>query len=729
MPTNSEAKAVFAQKVTGHFLNELLYYTDPDVQTTAHQPGVATAESWTQILVAQKSIPKPKTGERFIELERTLTSLYCLNLVAEHNYDGFTAAQPAHEKMNLTLFESLCADTNSAMPDDGSAMVLGALIVYSDLGKSPVTRAKAEKFGIDPKLDNDELILEILKLKDKDVVEILPSFYILKPKDREMLRKAYPMMRACFGHIYFLEGGQKTLETIAKGILSIHDPKEASNLLDLVFYAQFYDAIGAQGQANISGSLTCNDNFFKGYMLVRETVFNLEMFLRDGHSVEKAASEALSLFLEKRAKMINIKLSINQFSTRNDYEFVLRLACTLRIYDAETAKKLRKAFHKLPIEHQELLASQLSLNAKSGINAFTKSPHYVATMAQNISTKLFKENKIDEAITQALNAEICLAMLIAEINEKHSAIATQSKYPLSFGKLAFRASEKDFCDPTTFDSSLAVWALPRPEPEGKIKNLIFDLGHVFIRIDMQCKSVYEAFSQLAKTQGKTLPAEAVSKVFTKEITDSYHRGIMSNEVFRKTICDALELANVSNEDFDKAWTASIFASPETVKRRLDYLDGLVHEGYNIYLLSKNNEIHRIHTKTNYDGMHWGHYFFKQYYSNENGLCKPDAEAFRIILRENRLKAAETMFFDDVIDYVNAAWSVGIRGRQFTVNHPMTNIKFMIDATNQTDSKTSEKVQRMSAIGIFAVNKWLALHASRKVKIVSEEKAETMRSTR
>jgi len=114
----------------------------------------------------------------------------------------------------------------------------------------------------------------------------------------------------------------------------------------------------------------------------------------------------------------------------------------------------------------------------------------------------------------------------------------------------------------------------------------------------------------------------------------------------------------------------------------------------------------------YDGTHWGKYFFKQYYSNETGLYKPDAEGYLQILKENQLKPNETLFFDDVIKYVDAAWKYGICARQFTVRRSIIDIKLIIDAITQNE-KSGIEVSRLSTLRFFAAAKFKQLLTPRE----------------
>ena len=81
-------------------------------------------------------------------------------------------------------------------------------------------------------------MLAILQLDDAKIAAILPSFDSLSQSSKKLLRQAYSIMTACFGHLYFLEGGIKTLEVIADALQGI-ELTQRKELLDLVFLAQF----------------------------------------------------------------------------------------------------------------------------------------------------------------------------------------------------------------------------------------------------------------------------------------------------------------------------------------------------------------------------------------------------------------------------------------------------------------------------------------------------------
>lgn len=251
-------------------------------------------------------------------------------------------------------------------------------------------------------------------------------------------------------------------------------------------------------------------------------------------------------------------------------------------------------------------------------------------------------------------------------------------------------------------------SITNPQTTTKIKNLIFDLGHVFIRIDKSRLTVFKAFSQLTQRYGKALTVEAVAQIFNDAKTDAevinFHRGKLKPSQFRENIKNKLGISKASDSEFDKAWCASVLGHPNIVKLRLEYLKKLNALGYKIFLLSNNNEIHRINCNIHYSGVHWGQYFLKQYYSDITGNYKPSAMSWNQILTENNLLAAETMFFDDTPKIIKASWDVKIPARVFTVNRVMEDVPLMIDAVNKAYER-GIKADSLNTLSLFAINKF------------------------
>jgi hypothetical protein len=466
MPLNEICRKQVIDTISSRYPTEIQYYTHPKVQTTSHAVGDPDKASWTNELLDNKVIhTRPVTGDRFIEVERTATALYnCLlmNLEFKDSYDAFSACQrnnpeiASDEIISKDSFKKIYNKTNSILNNDSDKQaVLMDLIIYSDIGKSPrfkeLVEESCKKVGIyiDLTLDPDDLMKEILTtFSDEQIIEILPSFSKLSEQAKKMLRTVYPIMQACFGHLYFLERGQKTLDIIGNALLKI--PKEMrKEALDLVYLAQFFDGAGAQGQRKITGSLTCTNSFAMGYELMHVTLEKMRINLEKTNNVNEASRNAFDYYLEERAKWLGFAKPASP-----EQQFLTRLGCTLRGFTPEIGALLVEEYKEIknPV-HKKLLNERLSFSGK-GFEGWKKRVNYRATPAQNISRDAFAKHATRQAIQAAFNAEICFAMLVKEMTEKFPEIVYDDKGAISFGEIAFLATKNpEIFNPNTFNAS------------------------------------------------------------------------------------------------------------------------------------------------------------------------------------------------------------------------------------------------------------------------------------
>ncbi|MBV8801748.1 MAG: hypothetical protein JO131_02050, partial [Gammaproteobacteria bacterium] len=466
MPLNEICRKQVIDTINSRYPTEIQYYTHPNVQTTSHAVGDPDKASWTKELLENKIIKiPPVTGDRFIELERTAAALYtCLsvNLEFKDSYDAFSACQRNNPEINENeiisrdSFKRIYDKTNYILNNDPDKQsVLMDLIIYSDLGKSPrfkeLIEESCKKAGtyIDLTLDPDDLMEEILNtFSDEQIIEILPSFSKLSERAKKMLRTVYPIMQACFGHLYFLERGQKTLDIIGNALVKI-PKKMRKEALDLVYLAQFFDGAGAQGQRKITGSLTCTNSFAMGYELMHVTLEKMRIDLEDVNNVNEVSRNAFDSYLEERAKWLGFTKPISP-----DQQFLTRLGCTLRGFTSEMGALLVEEYKEIknPI-HKKLLSERLSFSEK-GFEGWKKRVNYRATPAQNISRDAFAKNNPRQAIQLALKAEICFAMLVKEMTENFPEIIYDNKGAISFGEIAFLATKNpEIFNPNTFNAS------------------------------------------------------------------------------------------------------------------------------------------------------------------------------------------------------------------------------------------------------------------------------------
>jgi glucose-1-phosphatase len=187
----------------------------------------------------------------------------------------------------------------------------------------------------------------------------------------------------------------------------------------------------------------------------------------------------------------------------------------------------------------------------------------------------------------------------------------------------------------------------------KIKNIIFDLGGVIINIDYNLTA--KAFEQMGISNFEQLFSQAKQS----DLFDLYEKGKISSAEFREAIKKIIG-SNYTDELIDKAWNALLLDIPP---QRLQLLEN-VKSKYNTYLLSNTNDIHietfNVYLKQTFDIPNLQAFFHKLYLSYKVGMRKPDAEIFELVLSENNLNPAETLFIDDSIQHIESAKKLGVQ---------------------------------------------------------------------
>jgi glucose-1-phosphatase len=187
-----------------------------------------------------------------------------------------------------------------------------------------------------------------------------------------------------------------------------------------------------------------------------------------------------------------------------------------------------------------------------------------------------------------------------------------------------------------------------------IKNIIFDLGGVVINIDYR----------LTLNEFMALGLKDIDKIYTQASQlpwfDKYDTGGISSENFISEFSKALA-PGTSRKKIIHAWNAMLLDFPQ---ERAELLLKLKTQ-YRTFLLSNTNELHieyyfrKIKDLYGYEDMR--RFFEKEYYSHQVGLRKPDTEIFKLVIKENGLKASETLFIDDTLQHVEGARKAGLRG--------------------------------------------------------------------
>jgi epoxide hydrolase-like predicted phosphatase len=199
-----------------------------------------------------------------------------------------------------------------------------------------------------------------------------------------------------------------------------------------------------------------------------------------------------------------------------------------------------------------------------------------------------------------------------------------------------------------------------------IKNLIFDLGGVILNIDF--KKTEEAFRQLGLENFST----HISQFHITDFFQQYEIGKIDDDAFVEGISNLMEIP-VTREKIISAWNALLLDFPP---QRIELLKNLKTR-YRTFLLSNTNSIHYKEFNNRLfqeHGVYLEDIFEKTYYSHTANLRKPDAAIFQLVLNENGLNPAETLFIDDTALNFPEAEKLGIRVYHITAANPITEIE-------------------------------------------------------
>jgi FMN phosphatase YigB (HAD superfamily) len=183
------------------------------------------------------------------------------------------------------------------------------------------------------------------------------------------------------------------------------------------------------------------------------------------------------------------------------------------------------------------------------------------------------------------------------------------------------------------------------------RNIIFDLGGVILNIDF--KKTEAAFKLL----GWDSFSDYISQFHISDLFESYETGQIDDLDFVEGI-SALMGKAANNEHIIEAWNALLLDFPPERIALLKKIKG----SFRTFLLSNTNAIHlrefqeRLH---NNEGVYLEDLFEKAYYSHVVKMRKPNAEIFELVLRENNLDPAETLFIDDTASNFPEAQKLGI----------------------------------------------------------------------
>ncbi|MDC9590534.1 glucose-1-phosphatase [Xenorhabdus sp. XENO-10] len=176
---------------------------------------------------------------------------------------------------------------------------------------------------------------------------------------------------------------------------------------------------------------------------------------------------------------------------------------------------------------------------------------------------------------------------------------------------------------------------------------IFDMGNVIIDIDF--KRVQAVWSNLSGTPLATL----TSKFSLGEVFEKHECGQISDIEFAERMCDEMEVA-LSFEQFKEGWHAIFIDVRQEV---IELMNKLRAQGHRVVVLSNTNRLHLAYWPVHYPEIKASTDHF--YLSQDLGIRKPNLDIFKHVLAAEGVTVDQVIFFDDLLEHVEAANKLGI----------------------------------------------------------------------
>lgn len=183
-----------------------------------------------------------------------------------------------------------------------------------------------------------------------------------------------------------------------------------------------------------------------------------------------------------------------------------------------------------------------------------------------------------------------------------------------------------------------------------IRAILFDMGNVLLFFNAKISS--KAFSEATGLSEE----EIWELFFVSELERRYTRGEVSSKDFYEQVSRYFP-KKIDYQTFGRLWNEIFVENLE-----MDELLGKLKKHYPLYMISNTNDLHFEYIKQNFNITKHFTGFFP---SHEVGHRKPNPAMFRHVLKEIKLKPEETVFVDDIIEFVDSAKQLGINAIQFT----------------------------------------------------------------
>jgi putative hydrolase of the HAD superfamily len=184
---------------------------------------------------------------------------------------------------------------------------------------------------------------------------------------------------------------------------------------------------------------------------------------------------------------------------------------------------------------------------------------------------------------------------------------------------------------------------------GPLRAVIFDIGRVLVKVDV-------ARSTVGLAENRSLSAAEVWSMLEKDPRwKDWQEGRVTPHEWHRHVSSRLG-SLPSFAEFRDAWNRCLDPQP----LQTNDLFEAVAKRHKMALLSNTDPMHVAHLESTYD-------FFQYFppvariYSCSIRASKPSPVIFQAALRAVKTPAAEAVFIDDILEFVAAARSLGLRG--------------------------------------------------------------------
>jgi len=189
-------------------------------------------------------------------------------------------------------------------------------------------------------------------------------------------------------------------------------------------------------------------------------------------------------------------------------------------------------------------------------------------------------------------------------------------------------------------------------PNSPLRAVIFDIGRVLVKLDL-------ARAVAGLSQGISLsPSELWSAIEKDPRWHDWQEGRISPHDWHLHITKRLR-SPLKFEEFREAWNRAL----DPVPLQSDDLFASIARKHKLALLSNTDPIHVAHLESSFS-------FFQFFprpariYSCAVRASKPSPVIFQVALKAVKTPASQAVFVDDILEYVQAARSLGLRAIQY-----------------------------------------------------------------